>query len=226
MTIQDQLMIVSENISKAADKAHRQLSDIRLLAVTKTVPANIINQAIESGVTLIGENRAQELLEKEQALLPVEKHFIGSLQSNKVHQVFDLVKMIHSVDRISLAKRINEIAEQRQKKMPILIEVNIGREDSKGGVNPDEFFPFIEQLQPLLFLKVCGLMCIPPKCEMDEARPYFAQTYELAQKAKMKKIDEMSFDQLSMGMSHDYQAAIAEGSTILRLGSCIFGARN
>lgn len=226
MEMRERLAFIHEQMREASQKAGRNVADITLIGVTKTVPVEQINEAINSGLTCIGENRVQELLSKIDELEPVERHLIGSLQSNKVKAVVDEVSLIHSLDRVHLAEKLNESGLQRNKPVNVLIQVNIGHEDTKTGVLPEDFFPLLQSLQAFPMISVKGLMCIPPPCEGSEVKRYFEQTYELAQQATKRQYDHMQFSILSMGMSHDFMEAIECGATHIRVGRALFGERN
>ena len=208
---------------------------VKLLAVTKTVPVEVINYAIdELGIDAIGENRVQELLSKYDSLHKprsgkLEIHLIGSLQTNKVKYIIDKVDMIESVDSLKLAAEIDRQAKKHSLTMDILIEVNSGREEQKGGVNPDELLDFVEALKEFTSIRLRGLMTIAPRCEdRDDYLKYFGETRELFERIKSLKLDFIDsdrFDTLSMGMSGSYPEAIRAGSTEIRLGSTIYGAR-
>ena len=219
---------VQEQIGRAAAEAGRDPSEIRLMAVTKTQSAARVNEAIAAGVTLLGENRAQELLEKydgyDRAGCGI--HFIGHLQSNKVRSIVDKVSMIESVDRLSLAQEISRCAQSHGLVMPVLIEVNIGREQSKSGVLPEALPELLEKISLLPGLSVRGLMAIPPNIEDTvQKEGYFEQMYRHFIDMKAKKLDNVSMTILSMGMSHDYPLAIRHGSNVVRIGRALFGER-
>ncbi len=226
--VEDNYKAIRERVENAALKAGRNPNDVRLMAVTKTVESAYINKALALGCNLIGENRVQEYLSKkdELHLNGVEKHLIGHLQTNKVRQIVGEVDMIESVDSYKLAKEINRVSAVKGIVTNILIEVNIGREESKSGV-------FAEQLEQLLFqtaeldsIKVKGLMTIPPICSDEkEINQYFSTMYATFIDIKDKKIDNIDMDILSMGMSGDFEVAVANGSNIVRVGSAIFGER-
>lgn len=210
------------NIEEAAAKYRKPGDTVRLMAVTKTVPYEVVNQVIGLGADLLGENRVQEYLEKKDNYRNAEVHFIGHLQTNKVKYIVDSVKLIHSVDNIRLAEEINRLAAQRNIVMNVLAEVNIGGEESKSGVSPDRLEELSCGIAGLDNLKLCGLMTIPPP---DDPERYFAEMQELFLELGNKKIHNISMDILSMGMSADYVEAIKYGSNIVRIGSGIFGAR-
>lgn len=215
-------------IRQAAIDCGRDPADVTLMAVTKTVAPELVNEAIANGIVLLGENRAQELLEKYDSYDKenVDIHFIGHLQTNKVRQIVDKVSMIHSVDSLHLAEEINKQAAKHNKVMNILVEVNIGDEESKSGVAAEELEPLLLEIARLKHISVKGLMCIPPICENNEASAhYFAKMQQIFIDMKQKKLDNISMSILSMGMSNDYKAAIQYGSNIVRIGTAMFGAR-
>lgn len=218
---------ITQNIARAAEKSGRKYEDITLLAATKTVDVEVINHAIEAGVSFIGENRVQEFLSKYEQYNPVNMHFIGHLQTNKVKDIIDKVSLIHSVDSYRLAEEISRQAVKRNITVNILLEINIGDEQSKSGFEYDEAVAAVEKIAKLGGIKIKGLMAIPPICATpDENRPYFAKMKKLFIDIGSKKIDNSSMDILSMGMSDDYQVAIEEGATMVRLGTALFGRRN
>lgn len=220
--------IISENIAVAAERSGRKAEDITLLAATKTVSAEVINHAIESGIKVIGENRVQEFTGKYDQLLVdrVDCHFIGQLQTNKVKYIVDKVSTIHSVDSVKLAKQIARLATAQQKIIKVLVEVNIGIEESKGGVLPQDLFDFVEEIRGIEGLKIEGLMTIPPiSKEKVEIRNYFSKMRQYFVDITEKKLDNVNMNILSMGMSDDYMLAIEEGSNLVRIGSALFGSR-
>lgn len=201
----------------------------RLLAATKTVPADLINFAAGEGITLIGENRVNELLEKydliDRSRLSV--HFIGALQTNKVKYIVDKVDMIHSVDRIGLAAEIDRRCSAIGRTMDVLVEVNIASEPSKSGVKPEDAADFCRLVAGFPNLRLRGLMCVPPKCdEPGENKKYFYKINKIFVDISQQKIDNSSIDILSMGMSGDYLTAVECGANLVRIGSGIFGERN
>ncbi len=218
---------IKQNIQKlqSALEGH----DTQLLAVTKTRTVEEINYAIGCGVRHIGENRVQELLEKYDHLNKdgVTIHLIGHLQTNKVKYIIDKVDLIHSVDSLRLAQEIAKRAASIGKIQEILLEVNIGEEDSKSGVSPSELLPLLESISTLQNIRVRGLMCIPPiAVEKHQNLEYFLKMKQMSVDMSNKKIDNISMDILSMGMSGDYEDAIEAGSTFIRVGRGIFGPRN
>ncbi len=218
---------VKDNIAEAAIKAGRRPEDVRLMCVTKTVESEYINPVLDCGADLIGENRVQEFLGKKDSLHldGVEKHLIGHLQTNKVKQIVGEVDMIQSVDSIKLAKEISRVSKNKGLTSDVLVEVNIGLEESKSGTTLDELNELISEISELECIRVKGLMTIPPICDENEVRKYFSLMYKTFIDLKAKNSDNISMEILSMGMSGDYEAAVAEGSNIVRVGSAIFGAR-
>lgn len=218
---------IRQEMIAAAERSGRDPQEITLLAATKTVSVEVINHAIESGLQVIGENRVQELLSKYDFFLPVEKHLIGHLQTNKVKDVVGKVALIHSVDSLKLAAAIQKQAEKLGIVQRVLIEVNIGGEESKSGVRPEELLPLLEKIVALPNVFVCGLMAIPPICNRpEENRKYFSKMRQMFLDIRAKKMDNSSMEILSMGMSDDFAVAIEEGATLVRVGTALFGKRN
>ncbi|MCC8022850.1 MAG: YggS family pyridoxal phosphate-dependent enzyme [Clostridiales bacterium] len=219
---------IRHRVEEAALRAGRSPEDVRLMAVTKTVEAPYINRAIACGADLIGENRVQEYLSKRDKLDldHCEKHLIGHLQTNKVRQIVGEVDMIQSVGSLKLAQEIEKQSAKLDCVTPVLLEVNIGGEQSKSGFAPQAVLDALCQVSQMSHVRVQGLMTIPPICETSrEVRKYFSQMYESFIDIQGKKIDNVNMNVLSMGMSGDFEDAIAEGSTLVRVGSAIFGAR-
>ncbi len=218
---------IKENIRCAAEKSGRNAADIIMLAAVKTVEPDLINFAIENGVNYIGQNRVQELLAKDDLIAPAHRHFIGHLQTNKVKDIINRVEMIESVDSVRLAREISKQALLHGKTMNVLLEVNIGEEESKSGFETQEIEAAAAEIAKLPGISVKGLMAIPPICEKSEqSRKYFALMYKLFIDIGAKKLDNVSMDYLSMGMSNDYHIAIEEGANIVRIGTSLFGQRN
>lgn len=219
---------ISLKMSEAAIKSGRNPSDVRLMAVTKTVSPQYINYMTSLGVNLIGENKVQELLGKLEFLNTenLEMHIIGHLQSNKVRKIINTVSMIQSVDSVSLIDEISRQAVGNNKTMEILLEVNIGEEESKTGLNEAMLNETVFRALETEGVSLRGLMSIPPICE-DEltARKYFEKTRRLFEDCRAALGNKSDFSILSMGMSGDYEAAILEGSTLVRVGSSLFGKR-
>ncbi len=240
-------------ICRATAESGRSAEDVVLLAATKTVDADTVNFAIHEGkIRCIGENRVQELLEKYDSIDKenVDIHFIGRLQTNKVKYIVDKVSMIHSVDSVKLAKEIDKRCAKLNKVMKVLVEVNIGQEESKGGVLPEELCDFLGELSVFPNIKVVGLMCIPPVCQIVDNTPnnegeeclncektentkksyknqaFFKKIMKLFLDISEKKLDNIDMQELSMGMSDDFEQAVTEGATIVRIGRGLFGSRN
>ena len=226
MTVKDRYEIVVENIKKACERSGRNPEDITLISVTKTHGAELINEAIDAGAKDIGENKAQELCNKYDDVKPVRWHFIGHLQTNKVKTIVDKVVMIHSVDSDKLASEIDKRAKSSGVVMDILVEINIGMEDSKSGATEEEARDLIKKIRDeYQNLRVRGLMCVPPITDNPEnSRRYFRKLKDIFESIK-ELLEDESFDTLSMGMSGDYEVAIEEGATVVRVGTAIFGAR-
>jgi pyridoxal phosphate enzyme (YggS family) len=223
----ENLEYVLNKFNNALQKANKTKDDVILLAATKTVDVDTINYAISKGVVYVGENKVQEVLAKHDNLTEVHEHFIGHLQTNKVKDIIDKVELIQSVDSIKLAKEISKQATKRGITMKILLEVNIGGEESKWGFKPDEVENAVREISNLSGIKICGLMTIPPICEEEhEVRKYFRQMYKLFIDIGSKNIDNSSMDILSMGMSDDFDIAIEEGANLVRVGTALFGKRN
>lgn len=226
-TIEANLAFIRSEIADAAKKSGRTPDEIHLMAVTKTVEPIFINHALSCGVDLIGENKVQELLSKEPFLNleGVDVHLIGHLQTNKVRQILPHVSTIQSVDSIKLAREISKQAEKIEKDIQCLIEVNVGDEESKTGIPMQEVPALLEEMARLPRVKVKGLMAIPPICEESILLQYFEKMREMFVDIQAKKMDNISMDILSMGMSSDYKLAILHGATMVRVGSSIFGPR-
>ena len=226
--IQENIKFIHNRINEAALKSGRSESDVRFMAVTKTVDPVYINHAIDCGIDLIGENKVQEFLSKkdELRLEKVEKHLIGHLQSNKVRKIITEVDLIQSVDSVSLAKEIERQAEKNNMTANVLLEINVGDEESKTGMDKSQFFEIFSEIAEMKHIAIKGLMTIPPICENNaELRKFFDEMYNLFIDIKAKKLDNVSMDILSMGMSGDYEEAILCGSNLVRVGSAIFGPR-
>ncbi len=210
------------NIQNARIKYSKEQSEVKILAVTKTVAPEIINAAIDCGITLIGENRVQEYLSKKDFYKPCDVHFIGHLQTNKVKYIINDVSMIQSVDSLKLASEINRQALKNDRIMDILIEVNIGEEISKSGVLKNEVFTLVDEISKLPAVRIKGLMAIPP---INSDDMIYASLYETFNNLKEKNIPNVDMNILSVGMSGDYEKAIKYGSNLVRIGTKLFGAR-
>lgn len=226
-TIEERLNRVQECIRQAAGQSGRKAEDITLIAVTKTHGPELINEAIDCGVTDIGENKVQEILEKYDAVKPVRWHMIGHLQTNKVKYIIDKVCLIHSVDSIRLMDEIDRQAEKHGLTMDILIQVNISGEASKFGIQPQELDAFLEHAGTLGYIRVCGLMAVMPKVNSNMSDVlHFVNINNIYIDIMQKKLHNVNMRYLSVGMSGDYDIAIAHGSNMVRIGSAIFGRRN
>lgn len=225
--IESNLQRIRGEIAEAEAKHGRAPGSVRLMAVTKTVAAEAVNEAIGLGVNLLGENKAQELLAKHGDYLPAEIHFIGHLQSNKISKIIDKVAMIQSVDRMGLAEEISRQAQKIGKTMQVLIEVNIGGELSKSGSDPDEALELILKIAELPAVEIKGLMTIPPICsDILSAERFFCRMQQLYVDITAKKLDNVDMEILSMGMSDDFPIAIKYGSNLVRIGTALFGKRD
>lgn len=214
---------IVNNVENAKAKYRSPEEKIQIMAVTKTVEPEKVNFAVSQGITLLGENRVQEYLSKKDSYSPeAQVHMIGHLQTNKVKYIINDVSMIQSVDSFKLATEINRLAMKNNKIMDILIEVNVGSEDSKSGVPVAEALSLAEQISLLENVRIRGLMAIPP---INCSEALFEKMQELYNELSSRKLDNMSCDVLSMGMSGDYETAIKYGSNLIRIGTKLFGAR-
>jgi len=226
MAIADNVREVLGRIEDAASRALREGSDVKLVAVTKTVEPDRIVEAIEAGVNCIGENRVQEAARKFGDLPPVEKHLVGHLQTNKVKKALPLFDMIESVDSVHLAREISRVASNEGATAEVLVEVNTSGEESKYGLEPGEVLSAIEDMADLPGLRVVGLMTVGAFLpDPEDVRPCFRRLRELRSEVEEAVIPGVSMDHLSMGMTNDYEVAIEEGATIVRVGRAIFGER-
>jgi len=227
MPIAANLEAIQQRMAAACKRCDRLTESVRLLAVSKTVDAGRIALAAAAGQQLFGENYVQEFVAK-QAALPAELdwHFIGALQSNKVKFLAGKVAMIHSVDRLSLAREISRQWQQLDQRIDLLLQVNVGDETSKAGVAADDLETLVRAVAALPNLRVRGLMALPPYSDDPEAtRPWFQQLRQLAEKIDKLALPGVIMDELSMGMSHDFEVAIEEGATLIRIGTALFGER-
>ena len=222
--IQDNVKRVMEEIARAAAASGRKPEDITLVGVTKTVTAAQAKELIDAGVTNLGENRVQSLLDKYETLKDEPAwHLIGHLQTNKVKYIADKVSMIHSVDSLKLAEEIDRRFQMAGRTANILVQVNVSGEESKFGIQPEDAFPLMESLSQLKNIQVCGLMTMAPKTDHpDDCRKFFYGLHKLSVDIRDKKYDNINMGQLSMGMSDDFREAILEGATIVRIGSALF----
>jgi len=226
--IKGNIQRVRDRIEAACRRSGRQPEDVKLIAISKTFPAERIREAYEAGLRDFGENRVQEADAKRPALtdLTITWHLVGHLQTNKAKSARELFHWIHSVDSFRLAEKLDKSAAYSGERLPVLLEVNLGEEASKSGVRETEIVPLAEQVSRLATLEIRGLMVIPPFSEdAEQSRPYSRRLRELARKLEAAGLPGVSMQQLSMGMSHDFEVAIEEGATMVRIGTAIFGER-
>jgi len=227
--IPENIARVEQRIAAACERSGRRREDVRLVAISKTHPLELIRAAYENGLRDFGENRVQEAKSKIQELagLEVTWHLVGHLQSNKSRVARELFHWVHSVDSLHLAEKLSQAAAPGSARLPVLIEVNLGGETSKAGVDIEEAAALAEQIGQLEALELRGLMVIPPFLENSEAvRPYFQKLRTTAREIEARHLPNVSMHELSMGMSHDFEVAIEEGATIVRIGTAIFGGRS
>ncbi len=228
-TIEQRVQSILTKIRLAEEKAGRPAGTVRLVAVTKTVTVEHIAEGVRAGLSILGENRVQEALPKIAMFTQasVRWHFIGQLQRRKVRSVIGRFDLIHSVDTVELAQEINRRAEEAGCQQNVLLEVNIGGEPTKAGFHPDDVVRLVSMMAQLPHVSIKGLMTIPPPTAgQDSARPYFRTLRELARQIAALHLPTVAMDELSMGMSNDYDVAIEEGATLVRVGTAIFGTRH
>ncbi len=228
MSISENLKEVEGRIAEACKRSGRNPEEVVLVGASKTKPPELINEAIECGLRVIGENRVQELVEKyEDISEDAEIHLIGHLQSNKVKYIADKIALIHSVDNEKLAEEISKQGGKARRDINVLIQVNVSGEESKSGIAPEKLDGLLEYIEGLSNIKVKGLMTIPPldSGNMENSRKIFKDLYKIYIDKKQKKYNNISMDILSMGMSNDFEVAIEEGATMVRVGRAIFGSR-
>ena len=226
--ITENLEQVRKNIDEACRMAGRDPKEVTLIAVSKTKPVSMLKEAYDAGARCFGENKVQEIMD-EHPQLPedIQWHMIGHLQRNKVKYIVDKVSMIHSVDSLRLAQTIEQEAAKHNVCVPVLLEVNVAQEESKFGLKMDEVLPLIETIADFPHIKVQGLMTIAPYVEnAEDNRDFFRQLKKLSVDIEAKNINNVSMSVLSMGMTGDYQVAVQEGATMVRVGTGIFGERN
>lgn len=225
--VSENLKQVKANIEAACKRAGRDPKEVCLVAVSKTKPISLIEEAIEAGQDIFGENKVQEMCDKMEVLPDhIKWHMIGHLQRNKVKYIAGKVELIHSVDSIRLAKQISDEAQKQSIEIPVLLEVNVAREESKFGFFVEETEEACREISKLPGIRVKGLMTSAPFVEnAEDNRKYFKKLYELAVDIQSKNIDNISMRELSMGMTGDYVVAVEEGATIVRVGTGIFGSR-
>ena len=228
MGIKENVAQVQERIATACRRSGRRPPEVKLVAISKTHLPDSIRSAYEAGLRDFGENRVQEAAAKRPALsdLSITWHLVGHLQTNKAKPARDLFHWVHSVDSFRLAQKLDQATASGGGRLPVLLEVNLGGEESKAGVGESEIIQLAEQMSQLATLELRGLMVIPPFFDdPEQVRPYFRRLRELAKEIDAKNIANVSMQEISMGMSHDFEVAIEEGATIIRVGTAIFGAR-
>ena len=226
--ILENLAQIKERLHIACSSAGRDPDQVRLVGVTKTVAIERIRQAVAAGVSVLGENYVQEARPKIDNLadLKPEWHFIGHLQSNKAKTAVELFDWIQTVDRESLALALNREAVKKEKFLPVLIQVNVGGEETKSGASPGDVLPLYRSLSKMEALRVRGLMTLPPYCDNpQDVRPYFQKLKRLLEQLRQAAERPEQLTELSMGMSHDFEVAIEEGATLIRIGTALFGSR-
>jgi pyridoxal phosphate enzyme (YggS family) len=226
--LKQRLEQVRERIRQTCESCGRETESVRLVAVSKTIAADVVREAIEAGVTILGENYVQEARDKFKALVqyPVSWHFIGHLQSNKAKYAVRLFDLIHSVDSLKLARELDKQAAKVDKIQQILVQVNISGEDTKSGIPPDEALRLIAEIGRLQNIAVKGLMTMPPYFyQPEKVQPFFADLRKLRDQITEQSLPNVSLDELSMGMTGDFEVAIKEGATLVRIGTAIFGER-
>lgn len=227
--IRENVAAIRQHIAAACARVGRNAAEVTLVAVSKTVESARIRAAIAAGIQVFGENRVQEAQGKIAELggeAPVQWHLIGHLQSNKARRAVELFDAVHSVDSLKLAEKLAQAAAELGKRLPVFLEVNLGGEDSKAGIRPEEVLPLCAAVNELAALELKGLMAVPPFLDDPEAvRPYFRRLRELRDDAVQAGAVGPSFRELSMGMSNDFEVAIEEGATFVRVGTALFGAR-
>lgn len=226
--IRENLEQVRKNIEEACREVGRDPSEVTLIAVSKTKPVPLLREAYDAGTRCFGENKVQEIMDKYPQLPEdIQWHMIGHLQRNKVKYIVDKAAMIHSVDSLRLAEAIEQEAAKHKVQVPILLEVNVAEEESKFGLKMDEVLPLIETISGFPHIRIRGLMTIAPYVEdPEENRDIFRQLKKLSVDIEAKNINNVNMSVLSMGMTGDYQVAVQEGSTMVRVGTGIFGERN
>jgi len=227
VNLKQNIQQIKTRIKAAAERSGRNWEDIHLIAVTKNFSAEVVQETVENGIVLLGENRVQEAKSKIELIKGnVKWHLIGHLQRNKVKTAISIFSMIQSLDSFHLAEEIQKRAEQAEQVIDVLVQVNIGRERTKYGIDPDDTESFIEKIALLPNLKIRGLMAIAPfKENPEDARMYFRHLYNIFENIKQKSIRNVNMEYLSMGMSNDFEVAIEEGANMVRIGTGIFGTR-
>jgi len=228
MDLEDNIARVGERIAAACRRAGRRPESIRLVAVSKTVPPPLIRRAYDAGLRDFGENRVREAADKRAALSDLAGvwHLVGHLQTNKANSARELFHWVHSVDSVRVAQKLDQAARHREDRLPVLIQIRLGDEPTKSGAQESEALRLAEQVSMLSTLELRGLMALPPYFEdAEQVRPFFRRLRALARTVESARLPNVTMQELSMGMSHDFEVAIEEGATIVRVGTAIFGAR-
>jgi pyridoxal phosphate enzyme (YggS family) len=228
MSIAENVARVKERIAEAALRTGRSPRLVKLVGVTKTVDLPRVELAVQAGLEIIGENYVQEAREKLSRFQGrVHCHFIGRLQSNKAKYAVQLFDLIHTVDSLTLAQKVHRRAQALGRVVPVLIQVNVAAEETKAGVRPEEALALVGEAANLRNLRICGLMTMPPYCsDPERVRPYFRRLRELRDEIAATGLSGVEMAELSMGMSGDFEVAVEEGATLVRVGTAIFGARS
>ncbi len=226
MTVTERVREIQRRIEAAARRAGRDPAEVTLVGASKRQPVERLLEARDAGVRVLGENRVQEALAKVPQVPGVRWHMIGRLQRNKARKAVEVFELIHSLDSLRLAETLDRLGVERGRPVECLVEVNVGGEESKGGVAPEDLGPFLEAVAGREGLRVLGLMTIPPwREDPEDVRPYFRLLRELAEEAAARRLPGVAMRELSMGMSHDFEVAIEEGATFVRIGTALFGPR-
>jgi PLP dependent protein len=226
--IRSNVQAVLETIDRAVRKVNRPANSVRLVAVCKTVDVGRILEALAAGVTHLGENKVQEAAAKAPQIQDWKStlHMIGPLQKNKANKAAEMFDWLETLDDLDLAARLDKACERLNKTLRVLVQINLGKEATKSGIAEENALELVRQASSFTRLSICGLMTIPPYLEDPQAvRPYFCRLRKLAERIDSAKIENISMEELSMGMSHDFPVAIEEGATLVRVGTAIFGAR-
>lgn len=227
MTINDNWKAIRARMNAAAARFGHQPEEITLVAVTKTVEEERIREAISLGILDVGENRVQEMLRKQEAFSGARLHMIGQLQKNKVRLLPQSVVLVQSVDRLSLLQEMERIGNRDDRQFEALIQVNVAGEEQKGGCNPDEVLPILDAAEEMQQVRIRGLMMVAPAAtDCEEIRPVFKKMRTLFEKCRTIGYNRNQLDILSMGMSHDFEVALEEGATMVRIGTALFGKRS
>ncbi|MEM5789010.1 MAG: YggS family pyridoxal phosphate-dependent enzyme [Syntrophobacteraceae bacterium] len=227
-SVAENLAVIDKRIRAACERAGRNPDAVRLVGVTKTVPVERIREGVQAGISIVGENYIQEARRKREALsaLPISWHFIGHLQSNKAKVAVEYCDWIQTLDRESLAQELDRQASRVGRRITALVQINIGLEQTKSGIPPEELFTFYKKVSDLEWIEIRGLMALPPFFDQPErARPYFRQMRLLMDRLREEARVPERLTELSMGMSGDFEAAIEEGATMVRIGTALFGSR-